>query len=145
MPSIYNIQIAFHDKNNHDLVPNFANVLKGNSLIGDVYIQRIPIDKVDTSSEESINKFLLDLYQTKVSIIEQDLKQILKCSNSPGRPDGISQEKCQVSRRIKRTAKKTDATVQLDVLVPGRRVGTCLVDESGYRLVGHSASNTSFW
>jgi hypothetical protein len=70
LASIYNIQIAFHDKNNHDMVPNFVNVLKGNSLVGDVYIERIPIDKVDTSSEETINKFLLDLYQTKDELME---------------------------------------------------------------------------
>lgn len=74
VPAVYNVQIAFA---NRGLIPNFVNILKGHSLVGDVYIERIPIAKVDTSSDESINQFLMNMYAKKASAPKSHLNDFL--------------------------------------------------------------------
>lgn len=51
-------------------MPNFATMLRGERLIGDVYIERIPLDTIDTSSDKAIEKFLFELYQKKDGLMD---------------------------------------------------------------------------
>lgn len=59
--------MAFHETQNGQKRPAFSTILRGQSLVGDVYIERIPVDKIDTSSDDTVEKFLLDVYRQKVS------------------------------------------------------------------------------
>ena len=58
--------MGFSKELNKGVPAKFTNVLKGRPLIGDVYIERIPIEKVNCESEEALNTYLLDLYKQKV-------------------------------------------------------------------------------
>lgn len=66
--SVVNVQLAFHPDNNNGLKANLYNILNGHPSIGDMYIERIPMDRIDASSDESISQFLMDMYKKKVRI-----------------------------------------------------------------------------
>ncbi|KAI1292495.1 1-acyl-sn-glycerol-3-phosphate acyltransferase delta [Halotydeus destructor] len=72
--AIYNIQIGFHDDHNKGLSYTLATLLNGQSLVGDVYIERIPIEKIDLTSEETINEYLRSLYSEKDALMEYHIK-----------------------------------------------------------------------
>ncbi|KAI1292496.1 1-acyl-sn-glycerol-3-phosphate acyltransferase delta [Halotydeus destructor] len=64
--AIYNVQVAFHVKYNKDTPCTMASVLKGRPLVGDVYVERIPIDDIDVTSETAISDYLAAMYKKKV-------------------------------------------------------------------------------
>ena len=66
VPAIYNVQVAFTKERNHGTEPTMTSILTRRPLIGDVFIQRIGIEEVDYSSDESLTNWLNQLYQKKV-------------------------------------------------------------------------------
>ncbi|RWS27348.1 1-acyl-sn-glycerol-3-phosphate acyltransferase delta-like protein, partial [Leptotrombidium deliense] len=62
LPAMYNVQLSFRHASPS---PNLTSILKGNSIHGHAYFERIPLNTIPTDSEESIAQFLYDLYQKK--------------------------------------------------------------------------------
>lgn len=64
MHAVYNIQLAFPED---QTPPTLMSILRGKALHGHLYIERIPLDKVSTESEEDIANLLLEIYKKKVN------------------------------------------------------------------------------
>ncbi|RWS15252.1 1-acyl-sn-glycerol-3-phosphate acyltransferase delta-like protein [Dinothrombium tinctorium] len=67
MPAIYNVQLTFKESSPS---PTLTSVLKGNSVHGYFYVERIPMSDIPTSSEDDIAKFLYDLYKKKDNLMD---------------------------------------------------------------------------
>lgn len=76
IPAIYNVQVSFSDSLNQQTEPNFYSMMNGLPITGDVYLERIPIDSIETGPdpEESLNKYLTDLYHQKDELMDYHLK-----------------------------------------------------------------------
>ena len=61
------MQVAFNNDLNFGVPPTAKNMLCGNTMVGDLYIERIPIDKLDVSSDEAVQRFLYRVYRMKVN------------------------------------------------------------------------------
>lgn len=69
--SVFNAQLEFRTEGEGVVKPTFTNILKGKPLVGHLYLQRIAMDKVPTSSDEELNKFLFGLYEEKDRLVEE--------------------------------------------------------------------------
>lgn len=67
--SVFNAQLEFETEGVPK--PTFTNVLRGKPLVGHLYLGRIAMDKVPTSSEEELNQFLFQLYEEKDKLVEE--------------------------------------------------------------------------
>lgn len=66
-PSILNIQIAF-DKD-AEVKPSLGNLLQGKKVVGHMYIERIPMEEVEATSE-----YLQKIYQIKDELQDSFIK-----------------------------------------------------------------------
>lgn len=64
--SIVNNQIAFSPKLNGKRLPKLSTIMKGQPLVCDLYLERIDMDAIDCTNEESISDFLINLFREKV-------------------------------------------------------------------------------
>jgi len=69
--SIFNVQLEFETEGKNINKPTFTNILKGKPMIGHLYLERIPIEKVPTDNVEELNDFLFKLYEKKDVLAEE--------------------------------------------------------------------------
>ena len=67
--SVLNVQVAFDEKNNKGTL---SNMLKGEKLICNIYIKRMPI--IDVNSDGA-SEFLMGVYREKDQLMENFLRQ----------------------------------------------------------------------
>ncbi|KAI1292490.1 1-acyl-sn-glycerol-3-phosphate acyltransferase delta [Halotydeus destructor] len=70
VPTIYNMQMAYHDTLNQNVDISLKSVINGKKIVGDVYLERITIDHLDLSSDEAIKAKLIDIYQEKEKLMD---------------------------------------------------------------------------
>lgn len=68
--SIWNVQIAFNENKYSRSMLNFYSLINQVPIIGDVYLERIAIDSIDSSSDEKLNDFLYNLYREKDRLMD---------------------------------------------------------------------------
>lgn len=68
--SIYNVQIAFNENTYSRSQLNMYSLINQVPLAGDVYMERIAIDSIDSSSDEKLSLFLNDLYREKDTLMD---------------------------------------------------------------------------
>ncbi|XP_076372485.1 1-acyl-sn-glycerol-3-phosphate acyltransferase gamma-like isoform X2 [Tachypleus tridentatus] len=78
IPAIYNVQLEFPQNCSP---PTVSSILKGKRINGDMYVERIQLDDVPTSSEEDSANWLYSLYQRKDELTDQ----YMKTGTFPGR------------------------------------------------------------
>lgn len=71
VPSILDLTIGFRSDGE---APTLVNILKGKSCSAEIYIRRIPLDKVPSDSDEECGDWLYKLYQEKDDIYEHFVK-----------------------------------------------------------------------
>ncbi|KAI1292493.1 1-acyl-sn-glycerol-3-phosphate acyltransferase delta [Halotydeus destructor] len=72
--AVYNIQLAFHDSHNKGNPYTMASILTCRPLSGDVYVERIPIENIDVSSESAISDYLMAIFKKKDDLMDYHLE-----------------------------------------------------------------------
>lgn len=62
VPCVYDITICYRDGKD----PTLMDVVNAESARADMLIRRYPMEEIDTSSEEAISKWLMNLFVEKV-------------------------------------------------------------------------------
>lgn len=68
--SIYNIQLAINEDKYKRSELNFLSAFKRIPIVADVYIERIPLESIDSSSDEKLNEFLLQIFREKDKLMD---------------------------------------------------------------------------
>lgn len=68
--SIYNVQIAFNENDFPRSKLNFYSMMNQVPVLGDIYLERIAIESIDSSSDEKLSQFLNDLYRSKDKLMD---------------------------------------------------------------------------
>ena len=78
IPAIYNVQVAFSSSLNQEVEPNVSSLMYGQQLIGDVYLERIPIESIAQNepgdSDIALGNFLTSLYHEKDELMDYHAK-----------------------------------------------------------------------
>lgn len=63
VPCVYDITICYRDEKE----PTIMGVVNAEPCKADMFVRRYPIEEIDTSSEESMSTWLIELFKEKVA------------------------------------------------------------------------------
>lgn len=66
-PAIYDVTVGFNTKLGSE--PTLLNMLRGQKVVGEVYVRRIPLEEVPDDEEEAGN-YLMELYRSKDQLLD---------------------------------------------------------------------------
>lgn len=66
-PAIYDVTVGFNEREAAE--PSLLNMLRGNKVLGELYVRRIPIDEIP-EDDEGLSQYLHEMYRIKDKLLD---------------------------------------------------------------------------